>query len=475
MLTLKKSYHFVFFVGIFILPFSSEIPEIFSFLGEYSAESSPIFFLFAFMLLLLDSLVKGKLFFPLKSIEYNVFILFIIIVCLATLVNLPNILDYYFKQTSGLERFMRQFISIILISVAFFTLFINVCRDYGVVKFFFILRKIFFVSFIIVFSCGIIEHIIVSYNVKALIPFVEMFNYLPFVDIVLDYRLTRISSTTFEPPALGSYLITISGFMFSYIFTSKSASRILPFLAVVVLALLTKSRTAFVIIFVQIAIGVYYSYYKYPKFRSLFTKGVLVGFVLMLFVVVFNGKSIVSGISERIEALDFVNNVDFKTSKNAVSNKSRLGIQFAMFQVFKDNPIIGAGWGQHTFESRYHYPDWALKNNYEFRTKYLNENLKSFPPGYNMYMRLLAETGLIGLCVFLLFLFVIVNRVFYYYKFQKLYNYIHITLIISFFGYFLNWLQIDSLRLYGFWICLAILIMLHESRNEKDNSSYTSL
>jgi O-antigen ligase len=274
-----------------------------------------------------------------------------------------------------------------------------------VVKFFLILRKIFFISFIIVFSCGILEHIIVSYNIKALIPLVEMFNYLPFVDIVLDYRLTRISSTTFEPPALGSYLITISGFMFSYIFTSKSKSRILPFLMVVLLALLTKSRTAFVIIFVQIAIGVYYSYYKYPKFRSLFTKGVLVGSVLILFVVVFNGKSIVSGISERIEALDFVNNVDYNTSENAVSNKSRLGIQYAMFQVFKDNPIIGAGWGQHTFESRHHYPEWAVRQNYEFRTRYLNEDLKSFPPGYNMYMRLLAETGIVGLCSFLFFLF----------------------------------------------------------------------
>jgi O-antigen ligase len=386
-----------------------------------------------------------------------------------------NIIDYYFKQTSGIERFMRQFISIAMISVVFFTLFINVCRDYGVINFFLILRKVFFISFIIVFSCGIIEHIIVSYNLKGLIPLVELYNYLPFVDIKLDYRLARISSTTFEPPALGSYLITISGFMFSYIFTSKRRLRILPFLMVVVLALMTKSRTAFVIIFVQIAIGVYYSYYKYPKFRSLFTKGVLVGSVLGLFVVIFNGKSIASGINDRIEALDFFNNVDYNTSENAVSNKSRLGIQFAMFQVFKDSPIIGTGWGQHTFESRHYYPDWALKNNYEFTTRYLNEDLKSFPPGYNMYMRLLAETGIIGLCTFLFFLFIIVNRAFYYYKFQKSHNYIHIALIISFFGYILNWLQIDSFRLYGFWISLAILIMLHQSRNEKNNSSYTAL
>ena len=92
-----------------------------------------------------------------------------------------------------------------------------------------------------------------------------------------------------------------------------------------------------------------------------------------------------------------------------------------------------------------------------------------------MYLRILAESGLIGLVVFLLFLYVIIKRVFIFYKTLKKYNYIVIALIVSFFGYFLNWLQIDSFRLYGFWICLAILIMLHESRNEKINSPHTSL
>ena len=43
------------------------------------------------------------------------------------------------------------------------------------------------------------------------------------------------------------------------------------------------------------------------------------------------------------------------------------------------------------FESRKKYPAWAKKNNWEFRLKYLNQNDKRFPPGYNMYLRILSE------------------------------------------------------------------------------------
>ena len=33
------------------------------------------------------------------------------------------------------------------------------------------------------------------------------------------------------------------------------------------------------------------------------------------------------------------------------------------------------------------------------------------------------------------------------------------TLLVSFIGFFINWLQIDSFRIYGIWICFAILIL----------------
>jgi O-antigen ligase len=475
MIVLKRTYETFFFLGVLFLPFNSQIPEWLGFLGEYSRESTPLFFLIGTLFLFIEIIAKGKLYLPLKSSEYYVFTVFVLILILSVFFNIINIKGYYFKETTGLQRFIRQFISLIMISILFFTLFFNVCRNLGVINFFQKLRRVFFISFVIVFSCGILEFLIITFNINELVPLIEIYNFIPFVEIGLDYRLERVSSTTFEPPALSTYLLTISGFMFSYIFTSKKAFRFLPFLLVIVLALLTKSRTAFVVIIVQVVIGVYYAYKKYPKFRTLFTKAFALTLVFIIFGLTFKGKDIYDSVNERIDALNFTKNLEFKSSENAVSNKSRLGIQYANFMVFRDHPIFGVGWGQQTYEARKYYPDWALKHNYEFKTMYLNEDVKSFPPGYNMYLRILTETGIFGLSVFLFFLYIIIKKVLLYYKCMANYNYINIALMISFFGYVLNWLQIDSFRLYGFWICLTIIIMLKKLKDEENYSIDSTL
>lgn len=466
---IKRAYHFFLILGIFFIPFNSSIPNWLGFLGEYSSDSSPIFFLISFGFLFLYSVVKGNLYIPLKSNEYSVFLLFIVLICVVTLLNLFDILHYFFKQTSGIQRFMRQFISILISSVVFFLVFVNTGRDYGYVSFFKLIRKIFLVSFIIVFSCGILEYLIISHKASFLIPIIKIFNVLPFVEVHLIYHLQRVSSITYEPPALGMYLITISGFMFSYILSSKSKTRFIPFILVVILALISKSRTAFVVIIFQVMVGLFYAYMAYPRFKVFFNKLLLVTSIGVFFIFILFWKPIFKTVQERMDQLD-ISQVKYSEDNHSVSNKSRLGIQVAMFEVFKQKPILGTGWGQQTFESRHHYPDWALKNNYEFYTLYQNEKIKQFPPGYNMYLRVLTETGVIGFIVFGLFLFLVLTGTYYTYVFSVDKRYISIALFISFSGYMLNWLQIDSFRIYGFWLCLALLILFKKHiRNQSLN------
>lgn len=455
----KKGYQVFLILGIFFLPFNSKIPDWFSFLGEYSRDSSPIFFLIAFILLIIYSVFKGNLYIPLKSTTYTLFLFFIILLCFSTVVNVLNVLEYYFKQTSGIQRFIRQLLSVVIVGVAFFLVFVNVCRDYGVKVFFFKIRKLFFISFILVFICGILEYFIVSYHMKSLIPIFELFNYLPFVELNLNYTLERVSSLTYEPPALGSYLMTISGFMFSYIITSNKATRFIPFFLVIILALLSKSRTVLVVIIIQSLISFYLAYNMSSSFRRFFVKATLLGLLMTIIIVVVFWKPLSEGVTERIESLD-ITKVEYSSKDNSVSNKSRLGIQYAMFQVYKEHPIFGIGWGQQAFESRFYYPKWATDRNYEFSTKYLNENIKSFPPGYNMYLRILTETGIIGFLVFVLFLYVIIKDTNNLYKTSLEHRFITITLLITFTGSIINWLQIDSFGVYGFWLGLAILIIL---------------
>lgn len=458
---IKKAYIFFFYLGIFFLPFNSDLPSWVSVLGEFRSDSSPIFFLISFFFLILYSIVKGRIYIPFKSLEFQAFCVFVVTILLVSIINVFEILDYYYKQTSGIHRLIRQLISLFISGGVFFILFLNCVNAVGVERIFVKIRHIFLWSFSIVFICGILQYLLLNHNATYLKPIINIFNYLPFVEVVNDSRLGRLSSITYEPPALGSYLLTISGFMFSYIFTSKKLTRALPFLLVIILAILSKSRTALVVMTLQAVVGVVIAYKMYPKFRTIVTKALLASTVLLIIIIMINGKQFQNSIYERLDDLNFAN-TEFKSSGLSVSNKSRMGIQYANLQVALENPIFGVGWGQQTFKALDHYPDWAIKHNYEFKTRYLNEDVKAFPPGYNLYIRIFAETGLLGLMAFMLFLYIVYKKTIIIYRSRKEHKYITMALLISFSGYYLNWLQIDSFKVFGFWLCLSILIGINK-------------
>lgn len=455
MKSVRKAYVFIFLVGVFFLPFNSEVPEFMSFLGEYSSDSAPIFFLLAFFILFFSDLLRGKICLPISHPIYQIFVILFIYILIAILFNFSSVSNYYFKQTSGWVRYIKQLISLTMAFFMLFYLFYNVCINLGVIKTFFVVRKTMFWSLIIVFIVGLTQFLIYS-GFLQLIPLYQLYDYLPFTKPSLYFELKRVNATGWRPPDLGLYLISISGFMFSYILTQKKWYKYFPFLIVVFLSIVSKSRTALIAVFLQLLFLGYFSYQKYRLFRIIFTKSLLLFVLVLPFVVILKGDVIYSGISERLESLNFM---DTK-SENATSNQSRFGIQYANFQVFKKYPVTGIGWGQQSFESKHLYPEWATNNNYEFEAIYLNEDIKSFPPGYNLYLRLLAELGILGFLIFILFLVLI----FYFtYKFiisKQPHNYISIALFVVFLGAFLTWFQIDSFRLYVFWLSLAMLMCL---------------
>ena len=149
-------------------------------------------------------------------------------------------------------------------------------------------------------------------------------------------------------------------------------------------------------------------------------------------------------------------------SDHSISNKSRFGIQYAIYKVFLENPIVGVGYGQQAFEARSKYPTWAKRNNWEFRLKYLNQNNKRFPPGYNLYLRLASETGVIGVGIFLMFLLYIL--IWCYNKIKLNNNLIGIIVFISMVGFLFNWLKMDTFRIYGFWICLGLIFSTYKNK-----------
>ena len=436
---------FLILIGIFFLPFNSW--DGISFLGEYYRDSCVLFFLLAFFTLLF----KKKIKLPFHSPIFYSLIIFLVWALLTTLINFETVIDNSFKQTSGIVRFLRQYFSLILAAVILPITFYNSFLNIDSKRLIYLIRKAIYYSFVVVIVYAIIEILVVKFNMINLKkPVLNIFDYFPFVDAKTDLRLKRISSVTFEPPALGTYLITIFSWMCSYIITSKSYLRFLPALLVIALAFISGSRAAFFIIIAQAIMFVFAISQSY-QYNKLFSKILLTSAIAISIGFLAFAPKILNYVDNEIQS--------FKLNDNdhSLSNKSRFGIQYAMYQVFLENPVIGTGYGQQAFEARAKYPTWAKRNNWEFRLKYLNQNNKRFPPGYNLYLRLAAETGAMGLIGFLLFMTFIL--IWCYNNLNRQKNLLAIIVFVSMIGFMLNWLKMDTFRIYGFWICLALIFV----------------
>ena len=440
------------FIGIFFIPFNSWGGI--GFLGEFYRDSCFLFFSTASMFLVF----KRKIKVPHQNIIFQFLILLIIWSLVATILNSPNILEYFFKKTTGVERFINQYGALIICAILLPITFYNAFFTMDINKLFFRIRKILLASLIIVLAYAFIEVLIVKFGMLDLkIMVLNIFDYFPFTEAKIDPRGSRISSVSFEAPALGTYLLSISGWMFSYIITSSSKWKYIPTIIVVALAFLSGSRAAFFITIIQalIFIAILLRNTRHSKtFLKISFSFMLASFVL--FGVYY--KETTGYIKNEIQSFK----LDDKQHAN--SNKSRFGIQQAMFKVFLENPVVGTGYGLQAFESRKYYPVWAKKNNWEFRVMYLNQNDERFPPGYNIYLRFLSETGLIG---FLIFCGLLIQVFLWCYNNFNKHNLYSIVILISMTGFSMNWLKMDSFRIYAFWLCLA-LIFLMESKKLKN-------
>lgn len=450
MISLKQSYYFLFILGLFFFPFNSF--QGLKFLGEFQNEAGAYIFVVGFTLLLID-VIKGKSFFiPLNKLIFQIILLFMFWVIACTLLNYQTVSENFFKHTTGFNRFIRQFIALSFSTLIFLLFFWNVIIEMNTRQILFKIRKVFLYALIFSFIYGVFEILVTTLGFTIFRPIYKLFDYFPFVEE--DFHLNgRISSVAFEPPFLAVYLISIAGWMYSYMLTEKNIIKYAPLAMVLILTYYSGSRTALVVILVQLLVFLYIYLSKQMK-KIILVSTLTLCLILFSLSFIYKDNKAIKDITHKIESLDFVGNL-----KKTVSNQSRFGIQYSSIQVFKNNPIIGVGFGQQAYTGRYLYPGWALKNNYEFTYNYQNSEVRSFPPGYNMYTRLLAETGLIGISIFLFLMYTIFKQCRLLIKnndFET--KVLGIILLITFVGLYINWMQIDTFRVYVFWLSLCILM-----------------
>ena len=457
--TSRKLYVFMFFVGVFFIPFNSF--EGIQFLGEFKGEHGAHFLFLAFIMLLYDAYKTKRFSIPYTSFVFQLLVIFLAWCVLATLFNLPSIFESYYKRTGGINRFIRQYFALILSSILLFLLYWNVVVKMEKQQILIQIRRVFLYSFIAVSVYAFFEILYLSFGFYPAYKILKFFEYFPFVEFTQDSS-NRVSSVCFEAPALATFLISAAGWMFSYILTNKGPVKYIPTAGVLILTYFSGSRTALIVIVFQLIVFLSIILSKQQRIRAI-GYSIATVFLLSSLILISNGDKIVKDVEKKIESLDFRGNL-----KTNISNKSRFGIQYANFVVFTQNPIVGVGFGQQGYYARHYYPSWAVRDNFEFKNLYLDKTNPMFPPGYNMYIRLLAETGIIG---FLLFIYLLYNVVHLTKKRIKestnqIDKTLAIILLISFSGFILNWLQLDTFRMYGFWLSIAILIKLSKKQNK---------
>ncbi|WP_010250440.1 O-antigen ligase family protein [Myroides injenensis] len=441
---------FLFCLGIFLLPFNNI--DGLGVLREYAQEAAIYPWLLGGVLLILDNIIKkGNIYFPHKSLIIYFLFFFIAWCLLLYLFNYSSIQNNFFKSRSGNNRFVSQFISLLISSIFLMYYFWNVIRKWTILTILTVIRSILFYTFLFVFVFAMIEAIVNKWNFDWARNLIHFANYLPIINKQYFYN-DRLSSVSFEVPALGNFLITVAAWMFSYILTKKNKwIGIIPTIMVIFLVIFSGARAATLIVLIQFFVFLFFlvSVKQFGRYIQLAMKSIL---TIIVFVLLCKGDVIVEKVLSKLNLF---------TVENNISNQTRYGMQYATLKVFEENPIVGVGLGQNGFHKKNYYPEWAIKNNYEFTDWYMNEEVYNFPPDFNLFTRLLAETGVIGFILFIIFLFSCFtaswNCILYRRKEE---NVLSTIVFISLVGFVINWMQIDYFRQFGFWFCLIILLKI---------------
>jgi O-antigen ligase len=137
---------------------------------------------------------------------------------------------------------------------------------------------------------------------------------------------------------------------------------------------------------------------------------------------------------------------------------ARAAYTFGALGAYEESPITGVGLGASGFYIYEHLPDWALTTVPEI-ARQLSPDNRLYPNPKNLYVRLLAETGLIGFFVFIAFLFSVLGDGLNALGSKTILGrYVGIAGIFSWFAIALYNVTQDSFATPNLWINFGILV-----------------
>lgn len=308
-------------------------------------------------------------------------------------------------------------------------------------------------------------------------------------------RNKRISGFTFEPSWLADLIVILYyPWSFSALITGYRLTRFrwfepAMFLLASVLLVFTFSRGG--ILFALIVLTVIVAFNGKEHIRTLVTWIVFpfklprdLGF--RKWFLAFGGRLILfaaaSGVLVGVlftfsENDYFSSTLDFSRGRNLldyvinISAGPRLAYAIAGFEIFIQYPWTGVGLGGSGFYLYEHIPDWILTYTVEINRLFIPDSL-AVPNSKNLYVRFLAETGLIGFWFFIAFYFSILGNIRALFSTAAgHYRYVGIAGLFIWLSVALRNFTQDSLTFPIMWVGFGMTLgFVHAFINQKNNS-----
>ena len=455
-------------LAIVLLPFSEEMkPTVLKrIFGIFAYEGA--FYPFLMAAVLYGYLIaSGKILFP-KEISFKFLISFLIVIAVSGIFNFNAILHNHGYGTDGASRFLKTYMEVIFISVSVLIIY-YVAKIKRKENTFNTVRKLLLISFVIPGLYALLQALYL-FGFKAILPLTEvlfqplhLFLTPKFLNV--NYN-GRINSVTAEPSMLGTYLNFIFPWILSYFYTVGHGHKkwLVTALLVYIIFInfLTYSRTGYF----EVIIGII-AYLLFARFSDNKSIIRITNKIIIVLIILFISGVIFLGITKRNKIINTYVSLSpsriFNVKNNGSwrSNESRLIPQLTGFKIAAAHPIFGVGFGQFGFYFSKYLPKWALNDpGLKAETnpdKYL---VVGFPPARGLLALIAAQTGFIGLFLWLSIWISLFYGVFKLYRkmgdaniYMSLFGIIILSDIII---VFLDWISNDSFRFYSYWFTLGL-------------------
>lgn len=388
-----------------------------------------------------------------KDITFYLLIAFIGYVFVSGLINFSEISYNYTKGRSGLARFLSQYILFLfylMLSIFLYNI-ISKCENI----FYFIFKGLKFsfclVGIYVAFEIAFLFDNQIANNI---LKFIDPFIHTVSIDLKsgegFQYRLRGLS---YEPSTLGIYI----GFIFPwfvsfYCIIKKKMGGVLLIAYLFLIVLLSTSRIAYFIIFIE-SILIFVLFYReiFAGFLSL--KNILItigiGVVFCFSYLYINDQY--EWISISRVAFSFSGETGFD-----MSNIARFGAQLAGLGIFLDHPFVGVGLAQYAFHMPAYVPDWAFISG-EIQDWADNAPNTAWASVFSLYIRILSELGIIGflmwMSIWTSIMYQLIRNINKFSADDKIFVK---TLIITLTGVLLSGFNFDTFRFFEIWLVLPL-------------------